>query len=292
MKTFIISWADIYNDEKYPRDFYFESLKRIHGAETPRQLADGIVGMLHWKDGKVRKVSGNYYLNDQQYSLSKPKPNTYSSDRHYEILSSTEFFTWVKNEVVKKPFNINYVKEISGGIFNLWKGNSLVLPTFLLHVVAPDKYPLYDQHVERAKRVITCKIDMLHSGIKLHDYIGYQEFFDNIVEDVFGSKDADLEKRKQLDEGLWAFGKWLKRYLKPGLEADVMQNATSSKKVETLNEYVPDSEFKRRVLSHINNGLSQLKAMKKASEEFGITLKDSYYQYPGSHIYRWRKQGF
>lgn len=291
MKTFIISWAGIYDDEKYPKDFYFESLKKIRSAETPQQLADGIVGMLHWKDGKVRKRSGNYYLNDQQYSLSRPKPNTYSSDRHYEILGSMEFFTWVKNEIAEKAFNVKYVKEISDGMFNLWKGNSLVLPTFLLHVVAPGKYPLYDQHVERAKRVITCKIDMLYAGMNLNDYTGYKEFFDNAIEDVFNSKDADLEKRKQLDEALWAFGKWMKGHLKTGLEANVMLNATNSERVENSNEYIPDYEFKRRVLSYTSNGLSQLEAMKKASDDFSIKLKDSYYLYPGSHINRWRKQG-
>jgi hypothetical protein len=42
----------------------------------------------------------------------------------------------------------------------------------------------------------------------------------------------------------------------------------------------------------ISEDLSQSKAIKKTADEFGVRLSDSYYQYPGFHIYRWKQQGF
>jgi hypothetical protein len=35
---------------------------------------------------------------------------------------------------------------------------------------------------------------------------------------------------------------------------------------------------------------SQGEVMKQVAQEHGVTLASSYYDYPGFHIYRWRKQ--
>lgn len=51
------------------------------------------------------------------------------------------------------------------------------------------------------------------------------------------------------------------------------------------------SEFKNAVLKYADS-LRQSEAMEKAAEEFGIHLPRSYLRYPGSHINRWRSQGF
>ena len=59
---------------------------------------------------------------------------------------------------------------------------------------------------------------------------------------------------------------------------------------DNIADYIPDNEFKKRVISYIKQEFSQLAAMKRASDEVGVRLKDSYYLYPGSHINRWRKQ--
>ena len=51
------------------------------------------------------------------------------------------------------------------------------------------------------------------------------------------------------------------------------------------------SEFKNAVLKYASS-LRQSEAMEKAAREFGIHLPRSYLLYPGSHINRWRGQGF
>jgi hypothetical protein len=50
-------------------------------------------------------------------------------------------------------------------------------------------------------------------------------------------------------------------------------------------------EFKNAVLMYTVS-LRQSEAMEKAAREFGIHLPNSYISYPGSHINRWRSQGF
>ena len=50
-------------------------------------------------------------------------------------------------------------------------------------------------------------------------------------------------------------------------------------------------EFKNAVLKYADS-FKQSGAMEKAAREFGIQLPRSYLRYPGSHINRWRNQGF
>ena len=291
MKAFLNAWAVKYEDQKYLKGFYFDSLVKIRQADCPEVLAAGIIGMLHWKDGKVKRGDGIYCLNGMQYILSKTKPNTYFNDKHDKILRSYEFYIWAKNEVVGKDFSIKHLNKLTSGGFRLWDDNSLIIPTFLLHILAPEVYPIYDQHVERAKRVLTGQTNELHSGLTPDDYISYKEFFDSGLKDMFGTHDVVLEQRKLLDDALWAFGKWMKNYM----EYDKKAAGDVNTKMNSLDDgniadYTPDNEFKKRVMLYIKQGFSQLEAMKRGSDEFGVRLKDSYYLYPGSHINRWRKQ--
>ena len=57
------------------------------------------------------------------------------------------------------------------------------------------------------------------------------------------------------------------------------------------SSYTPDDYFKREVLELLGEGNhSQLEAMKIVEAKHNVKLPNSYYDYPGSHIYRWRKQ--
>lgn len=55
--------------------------------------------------------------------------------------------------------------------------------------------------------------------------------------------------------------------------------------------FTPDDQFKTRVMDLINEHTQQV-AMQIAAQEREVELLPSYYDHPGSHINRWRQQGF
>jgi hypothetical protein len=46
------------------------------------------------------------------------------------------------------------------------------------------------------------------------------------------------------------------------------------------------------VMNLIRQGVNQKEAMETVAMNRGVKLSDSYYKYPGSHIHRWREQGY
>lgn len=108
--------------------------------------------MLHWKDGKVTEDPlGISKLSNRNYSIGQPKPHTYNSSIHKSILSSQAFFEFVQEIIAGDSFDEKNIKRLTSSEFNLWKESAIVIPTFVLHILSPKIYPLYDQHVERAK---------------------------------------------------------------------------------------------------------------------------------------------
>jgi len=58
------------------------------------------------------------------------------------------------------------------------------------------------------------------------------------------------------------------------------------------SSFTPDDQFKAEVMELIRQGAKQKEAMEKVATNREVKLADSYYKYPGSHIHRWRKQGY
>ena len=86
----------------------------------------------------------------------------------------------------------------------------IVIPTLILHVISPEIYPLYDQHVERAKRVLLAQeVRLPRDEINLTTYEEYQSFFQEMIITCFGQQ-LNFENFKKVDNALWSFGKWFK----------------------------------------------------------------------------------
>jgi hypothetical protein len=67
------------------------------------------------------------------------------------------------------------------------------------------------------------------------------------------------------------------------------------KKVQPTSKrssFAPDHQFKMDVMNLIRQGVKQKKVMETVAVNREVKLADSYYKYPGSHIHRWRKQGY
>lgn len=94
-------------------------------------------------------------------------------------------------------------------IFNTAFGKiSTVWQTFLMHIIQPDKFPIFDQHVYRAYTYLqTGQAEELKGTIKhqLSLYANYNSFFEAI-------RNESGCNPRQLDRALWAFGKFIKQY--------------------------------------------------------------------------------
>ncbi|MFS0862054.1 hypothetical protein [Fredinandcohnia sp. 179-A 10B2 NHS] len=276
MKPFIEAWSSKFQAEKYPLDFYFSRIEGVQDSKTPQEAGNYIIELLHWKDGKVKKVNG-------EYVLLAAKPNTYSEIKHKGILCSFEFYNWIKKVQSQKSFDINCFKELSQS-FNLYGSDSIVIPSFILHVISPIIYPLYDQHVERAKRILLADNLSTNRKLDITSYQEYQMFLQLLINDVY-AEPLTIEEIKKVDDALWSFGKWIKEQNK------TYKLSLNRKSTHRSNSNVPDNKFKLKVLELVDNKkLTQRGAMETVAAEHKIKLSQSYLDYPGSHIHRWRKQ--
>ncbi|MFC4321307.1 hypothetical protein [Litchfieldia salsa] len=168
--------------------------------------------------------------------------------------------------------------------FQLYNSNAVVIPSFILHIISPIFYPLYDQHVERGKRALCGQeIDVKPNQLNIESYKEYQTFFYEFYNNY--SKETSLVTIKIADAALWSFGKWIK-----GLASNEVPKFIRAKNDGANTDYKPDDRFKRDVLEMVDSGSSQKEAMESIANKHNVKLKVSYFQYPGSHINRWRTQ--
>ncbi|MDI9363706.1 MAG: hypothetical protein QM541_02055 [Flavobacterium sp.] len=91
---------------------------------------------------------------------------------------------------------------------------SSVWRIFLMHIIQPKQYPIFDQHVYRAFKYIVEQ--EINSALPIYDksrmkiyFNEYLPFYLNCVENMDESFTS-----KQLDDALWMFGKFLNEYPK------------------------------------------------------------------------------
>ncbi len=282
MRSFIHAWSKKFETEKYPVEFYHYNINKISEANTPEELAKHIIALLHWKDGKVKQDEHGVFLigHDDHYSMSTTKPNTYSESKHKPVFITERFYKWVQDVKDLNGFDPKKVTDLSDE-FQLYSKGAIVIPSFILHIISPMMYPLYDQHVERGKRALLSQnIHFQNRELTLSTYKEYKSLFDDLLK----SYDAHtLEDYKVVDSALWSFGRWLK---------DESQSKKQLLKNEQPEEetYTPSMDFKKEVLRRLGKGESQGNVIRTVALEYGVTLPESYYIYPGSHIHRWKKQ--
>ena len=76
-------------------------------------------------------------------------------------------------------FEPNCLKELQGARFNLRSENSLVILSFVTHVLNPTTYPLFDQHVNRAMLVLSNRTAQVtqNRSLLVEDWIEYETFW-------------------------------------------------------------------------------------------------------------------
>ena len=144
---------------------------------------------------------------------------------HHKVLSEKDMkdlFQWkngmklsqakeksLKIKILKKLNIINSLRattEIDLDYFlKEFKEVSVVWKVFLLHIISPSMYPIYDQHIHRAYRFMNNEAS---DGIKasMNEATKLKFYFEEYYPFVKQSKIKDLKK---MDEAFFAFGQFI-----------------------------------------------------------------------------------
>lgn len=156
--------------------------------------------------------------------------NAYSDEIYFshinnDLLSENdirELFVWkngmklsdlkshsIETKVISKLMVINTLRKTDKLDFDTISANfkdvSAIWKIFLMHIINPAEFPIFDQHVYRAMRYIkTNQIEELRNNdqIKLRIYENeYLVFYRDLS--------SEINDYRKLDKALWAFGKFL-----------------------------------------------------------------------------------
>ncbi len=115
----------------------------------------------------------------------------------------------LQNKITAKTRKINQfklAKRVDLDAFNMEFANiSAVWRIFLLHIIKPRVYPMYDQHVHRAYLFINDK-DWSDIHNKISNEKKLQFYFEHYYPFI---KQLNYSNLKALDEALFAFGQYL-----------------------------------------------------------------------------------
>ena len=176
---FVEKWSSIYsygNEEKYQNHI-----------QTVLDNKESFWELFRWKNGMGDKIS-----------KGKSKTVERFWNKRDVLLELREDFTW---ELYEKEFNPSKTS-------NIWK-------MFLLHLVNPNHFPIFDQHVYRFyhfhKNGTVKEIPSNHSERYLSYKNDYLKWF-NQMKESYGLN------RKKMDESFFSFGQLIKGINTKGVE--------------------------------------------------------------------------
>lgn len=164
---FVGFWSSFYD---YPLEGYYTPI-----IGKKRYSENDLVKLFEWKNGS---------------KLAQKKKKVVAS-----IIAKLDKINALKASFCLDTF-LDEFKFVKGAI---WK-------IFLLHVIQPDKFPIFDQHVYRAYLFMAKdqRAEIPNNNKRKEDayFAEYVSFFNGLS--------VDGISKKKLDEALWAYGKFLK----------------------------------------------------------------------------------
>ena len=176
---FVKSWSRLYNYAGY--DEYKTTVRKSELSKKDLRL------LFAWKNGS---------------DISTKKDRSFLS----QLLQHQELLNELKKEFDQKTFEKNFGKM------------SAVLQIFLLHILQPSEYPVFDKYVYRAFRFIQNKEEKRLPS----DQAKRLKIFENEYRPFFLDfcMSANAYDHFDVDKALWTFGKAIREY--PGLVRNVI----------------------------------------------------------------------
>ena len=165
-------------------------------------------------------------------AFNYPNMDSYTSNISKEIIELSDLrklFVWKNGmplserksisfevKILSKLSVINQLKAVwESQMFNKeFEEISTVWKIFLLHIIRPEDYPIFDQHVYRAYKYIVDQTE--NAELPYYDKTKFKIYNDKYLPFYLKCK-AQMSNRfasKSLDEALWTFGKFLNEYPK------------------------------------------------------------------------------
>lgn len=182
--SFVKCWSRLYNYSNY---------EQYQAIVTKPTLSTGDLRLLfEWKNGM---------------NLSSKKEVSFLN----QVLQHEELVNELKGEFENEKFENTF-----GRMSAIWQ-------IFLLHIIQPSKYPIFDQHVYRAFRFIQNQDE---KSLPFTRTAKLKVFYKEYLPFFLDMKDlADEHDYFEIDKALWAFGRIIKEY--PGLMTTQLNSATA-----------------------------------------------------------------
>lgn len=140
-----------------------------------------------------------------------------------------KLFKWKNGMPLSSKKEISFQEKVSDKLSvinelkNNWDENrfnnefdnlSSVWKIFLMHIICPEQYPIFDQHVYRAFKYIIEHVN--DAKLPLYDKSKMKIYYKDYLPFYLNCKEIMNERfiSKQLDDALWLFGKFLNEYPK------------------------------------------------------------------------------
>lgn len=176
-KIFINFWSKYYND------IYASTLER-------EGYYDNNIKKEKYTENDIKEL----YLWKNNGKLSNLKEGAVE-----DYLKNIEYIN--KSKQSKKAFDKEEFKNKFGDL-SIWR-------IFLLHIMKPNEFPVFDQHVYRAYYFIKNReIKEIPTSAKDFEKVYYFEYIPFFNELLIANT---LEEIRTVDKALWAFGKNIKR---------------------------------------------------------------------------------
>jgi hypothetical protein len=175
LAEFIAFWSQLY-DKKSDKE-YNKNINKDRFSE------DDIMTLFEWKN---------------QMKLSSLKKKSLNENVIKKISKINEY----KSKIIIDK--INFLNEF----LDEFSSVSAVWRIFLLHIIKPDTYPIYDQHVHRAYNIVhELPFDKINSEIKDSEKIDFykKEYY------PFISNLRNKYELKEIDEALVSFGQFFSK---------------------------------------------------------------------------------
>lgn len=185
---FINSWRKFYQSDENKDKIYFENLKSFDELTE-----ESFQNLFEWKNGM--RLSPK-----KQESLDKIKHDLSNIVIKFEKCGNLECD-------FKKIYDYSYNFFKDGYIWNL----------FFLHILKYNNCPIADMYAYKAYNYI-CNGENELPVYNWDTYIKYMNFFNEIATKT---NRTTKESRKEIDEALWGFGKFLENYSKILIEYQV-----------------------------------------------------------------------
>jgi hypothetical protein len=169
IKDFILHWSKLYPILSID-DLYVKSIRKSEYTE------EDIDGFFHWKNGM--KINGHLQKQASVNNLKHLLPHINELKYEFDLESFNDYF---------------------GKMGVIWQ-------IFLLHIIRPKKYPIFDQHVYRAHIFLTegeiKELTAVNNKQKLRYYF-------DVYQPCFLKTKRETKQTRKIDQAYWAFGKFL-----------------------------------------------------------------------------------